>query len=422
MQRYRAALDTAGGGIAAAVAGMALIVPFDAGCSTDSSAMQLTLLTVTLPRATAAGAILAVVTAVCVSMFGTRTAWATGTVAALLLATDHLLVASTSTTLATANFVDSLGSGVLLGAAGAAALTHRPAAVGYLLGALTGVLVGHHIENQAAENGALSVVERAFVDLPPDWLAAVAAALLAACFLVTERARTTSHPTAVQLPFAPILAAALVITAVTVASERLTPGTESHLAIAAWLFAVVVAALVAALLLPGRDGTLTLLAVALTASGGAIATIHDHWKIAPILAALALGMLAGVALPRPAPVAAACAIIGLSVFALLASGAQHHNSGSALLGGCLFAALAGYSFGAVTTRAAASTVLGLGVLLLPTAALTLEYRGCDALTALPDRSNASGDRAAWSAIVLGVGCLAALLVLRRLRPEGDEPS
>ncbi|MFE4462185.1 hypothetical protein ACFROC_32945, partial [Nocardia tengchongensis] len=273
----------------------------------------------------------------------------------------------------------------------------------------------------AAENGALSAVERAFVDLPPDWLAAVAAALLAACFLVTERARNTSHPTAVQLPFAPILAAAVVITAVTAASERLTPGTESHLAIAAWLFAVVAAALVAALLLPGRDGTLTLLAVALTASGGAIATIHDHWKIAPILAALALGMLAGVALPRPAPVAAACAIIGLSVFALLASGAQHHNSGSALLGGCLFAALAGYSFGAVTTRAAASSVLGLGVLLLPTAALTLEYRGCDALTALPG-SNASGDRAAWSAIVLGVGCLAALLILRRLRPDGDEPS
>ncbi|MFE4461930.1 hypothetical protein ACFROC_31650, partial [Nocardia tengchongensis] len=130
MQRYRAALDTAGGGIAAAVAGMSLIVPFDAGCSTDSSAMQLTLLTVTLPRATAAGAILAVVTAVCVRMFGTRTAWATGTVAALLLATDHLLVTSTSTTLATANFVDSLGAGVLLGAAGAAALTHRPAALG----------------------------------------------------------------------------------------------------------------------------------------------------------------------------------------------------------------------------------------------------------------------------------------------------
>ncbi|MEV0104494.1 hypothetical protein, partial [Nocardia sp. NPDC050789] len=181
-------------------------------------------------------------------------------------------------------------------------------------------------------------------------------------------------------------------------------------------------ALIAALLLPGRDGTLTLLAVSLTATGGALATVHAHWKLAPVLAIMALGLFAGILLPRPQPVAAAAASIGLSVFALLASGAQHHDSWAALLGGCLYAGLAGYSFGAVTTRLAASTVLGLGVVMVPTAALTLEYRGCDALPSLPDRVSTAGDRAAWTAIGLGAGCLAAMLLLRRLRPEHDEPA
>ncbi|MEU1431424.1 hypothetical protein ABZ412_30610 [Nocardia sp. NPDC005746] len=421
MQRYRAALDTLGGGIAAAVAGMALIVPYDAGCGTDSSVMQMTVLTITVPRATATGAVFAVVAAVLVRMLGDRTAWATGVCAALVLATDHLLVASSSATLATANFLDSLAGGVLLGAAGAAALRYRPPAVGYLLGGLTGVLLGRHIETIAAENGNLSVLERAFVDLPPDWLAVLAAVLLAVCAVVCGRTSTT-HPTSVQLPFAPIVAAAVVITTIAVASERLTPGTHSWIAITAWLVAVVAAALIAALLLPGRDGTLTLLAVSLTATGGALATVHAHWKLAPVLAILALGLFAGVLLPRPQPVAAAAASIGLSVFALLASGAQHHDSWAALLGACLYAGLAGYSFGAVTTRLAASTVLALGVVLVPTAALTLQYRGCDALPSLPDGVSTAGDRAAWTAIGLGAGCLAAMLVLRRLRPERDEPS
>ncbi|MEV0104055.1 hypothetical protein, partial [Nocardia sp. NPDC050789] len=238
MQRYRAALDTLGGGIAAAVAGMALIVPYDAGCGTDSSAMQMTLLTITVPRATATGAVFAVVAAVLVRMLGDRTAWATGASAALVLATDHVLVTSTSATLATANFLDSLAGGVLLGAAGAAALRYRPPAVGYLLGGLTGVLLGRHIETIAAENGNLSVLERAFVDLPPDWLAVLAAVLLAVCAVVCGRASTT-HPTSVQLPFAPIVAAAVVIATIAVVSERLTPGTKSWIAITAWLVVVV---------------------------------------------------------------------------------------------------------------------------------------------------------------------------------------
>ncbi|MGV9665893.1 hypothetical protein ACWDUL_17180 [Nocardia niigatensis] len=418
MQRYRAALDTVGGCAAAAVAGLALIVPLDTGCGTDSSALQMTLLTVTVPRATAAGAVVAVLAAVCVRMFGTRVAWGTATAATVLLATDHLLVAATSASLATANFTDAIAAGVLLGAAGAAALEYRPPAIGYLLGALTGVLVGQHIETVAAEEGTRSLIERAFVDLPPGWLTTPTVVLLAVCFLLSPSPGPAAYSTALNLPFAPVLAAAIVVTTSAVVTERLTSTTGVG-AIVAGTVAVLVAAAVAALLLPRRDGSLTLLAIALTATGSATAiAAQAHWKLVPLLVVMALGLAAG--LLRPAPVVAAGGIVALGVFALLAPGIRHDDSWTALIGSCAIAALAGYSFGAVTTRNAAATVLALGLLFIPTAVLTLEYRGCDSFPLYPDRYAESGDRAAWTAIALSAGCLAALLALRRLRPERVE--
>ncbi|WP_433561716.1 hypothetical protein ACQP1O_29595 [Nocardia sp. CA-151230] len=418
MQRYRAALDTVGGCAAAAIAGLALMVPIDTGCAAGSSALQMTLLSVTVPRATAAGVIVAVLAAVCVRMFGTRTAWATATIATLILVTNHL-VTGPSASLATANFVDSIAAGVLLGAAGAAALEYRPPAIGYVLGALIGVTVGDHIETITAEEATQSLLERAFVNLPPDWLTIPTMGLLAVCFVLCPRAGVASYPTALNLPFAPVLAAAVVVTAIDMVSERLTTSTSDTAVIAAGTLAVLVAAVIAALLLPERDGTLTLLAVALAATGSAIAiAAQAHWKLAPILTVLALGLATG--LRRPAPVVAAGAIVGLGVFALLVPGARHDDSWSALIGSCAIAALAGYSFGAVTPRGTAGTVLAIGLLFIPTAVLTLEFRGCDTFALHPRLAVESGDRAAWMAIALGAGCLAAIIALRRLRPERVE--
>ncbi|MFE3057076.1 hypothetical protein [Nocardia sp. NPDC059239] len=418
MQRYRAALDTAGACAAAAIAGLALIVPVDTGCAPNSSALQMTLLSVTVPRATAAGVIIAVLAAVCVRMFGTRTAWGTATVATLILVTDHLVPAP-SVTMATANFVDSIAAGVLLGAAGAAALEYRPPAIGYLLGGLIGVTVGDHIETIAAEQGTQSLLERAFVNLPPDWVTVPTMGLLAVCCVLCPRAGVASHSTALNLPFAPVLAAAVVVTTIDIVSERLTTATSDAAVIVAGTLAVLAAAVIAALLLPDRDGTLTLLAVALAATGSAIAiAAQAHWKLAPILSVLVLGLATG--LRRAAPVVAAVAIVALGVFALLVPGTRHDDSWSALIGSCAVAALAGYSFGAVTTRGTAGTVLAIGLLFIPTAVLTLEFRGCEALPLHPNRAVESGGRAAWMAIALGAGCLAAVIALRRLRPEQVE--
>ncbi|MEU6582580.1 hypothetical protein [Nocardia sp. NPDC046763] len=418
MQRYRAALDTVGGCAAAAIAGLALIVPVDTGCATDSSALQMTLLSVTVPRATAAGVIVAVLAAVCVRMFGTRTAWGTATVATLILVVDHLVV-TTSASLATANFVDSIAAGVLLGAAGAATLEYRPPAIGYLLGGLIGVTVGDHIETVAAAKGTQSLLERAFVDMPPDWITAPTMGLLAVCFTLSPRTGLSSYSTALNLPFAPVLAAAVVVTTIDVVSERFTTATSGTAVIVAGTLAVLAAAVIAALLLPERDGTLTLLAVALAATGSAIAiAAQAHWKLAPILTVMALGLAAG--LRRQAPVVAAAAIVALGVFALLAPGTRHNDSWTALIGSCAVAALAGYSFGAATPRGTAGTVLAIGLLFIPTAVLTLEYRGCEAFPLHPNQAVGSGDRAAWMAIALGAGCLAAVIALRHLRPERVE--
>ncbi|MVU83940.1 hypothetical protein GPX89_42770 [Nocardia sp. ET3-3] len=412
MQRYRAALDTAGGCAAAAVAGLALIVPVDSGCGGGPSALQVELLSITVPRATAAGAIVAVLAAVCVSMFGSRAAWGTATVAALVLATDHLLVTSTSTSLATANFIDSLSAGVLLGAAGAAALENRPSAIGYVLGALTGLAVGDHVETFAAEYGGRSLLERAFLDLPPTWLTGATVVLLAGCFLTRHR-RVVNYPTTLELPFGPVLAAAVVITTITVVPERLASSTGSPVAIAVSVLVTVAVSMLAALLLPGRDGTLTLLAVALAGTGSAIAlAAQAHWKIAPMLLAIVAGLAAG--LLRPAPLAAGTAILAVAVFALLGPVAPRDDSWITLVGSCAIAAVSGYCFGSAPTRSAAGTVLPLGILLLPSAVLTLEYHSC---TTASTHTVADDHRPALTALAVVVGCLLAIVALRRWRPE-----
>ncbi|AYF77680.1 hypothetical protein D7D52_32025 [Nocardia yunnanensis] len=415
MQRYRAALDTVGGCAAAAVAGLALIVPVDAGCETRSSALQTSLLSITVPRATAAGAVVAVLAAVCVAIFGARAAWGTSAVAALVLATDHLMLTSTSVSLATANFVDSLAAGVLLGAAGAAALTSRPTAVGYLLGALTGIAVGDHL---ATGDFGRAPLERAFDNLPPPWLTIPTVCLLIICCLISDR-RTEPHPTTLNLPFAPILAAAVVITAVTVVPERLASTTGSVVAIVACVLVILAATVFAALLLPGRDGVLTLLAVALAGAASAIAiAAQAHWKLGPMLLAIVVGLAAG--LLRPAPLAAAAAIVAMSVFALLGPTTPQDDSWQTLIGSCAVAAVAGYSFGSVGTRAAASVVLPLGVLLLPSAVLTLEYHTCTKTLLHKHVVDDPGRNPAWTALALAAGCLLALLALRHWRPESRD--
>ncbi|RMI30554.1 hypothetical protein [Nocardia stercoris] len=419
MQRYRAAFDTVGGCAAAVIAGLALVVPGDAGCATGSSALQMMQLIVTVPRATAVGVVVAVLVAVCARIYGTRAAWGTATIAALVVVADHLLIPDTSASLATANFVDSVAAGSLLGAAGAAALEYRPPAIGYVLGALTSVTVGNHIRVAAAAgNGGSSLLERSFVDLPPTWLTVPTVGLLAVSFLLCRRTETSSYPTVLHLPFGPVLAAAIVITTTTVVSERLSSERIGTAAIVVGLFAVLAAAVLAALLLPGRDGTLLLLAVSLAATGNAIAVATQaQWKLVPMLLAMALGLAAGRL--RPAPVVAGVAIVAIGVFALLIPDVRHDDSVAALVGGGAVAALGGYSFGAATTRTAAATVLAIGVLFIPTAVLTLEFDGCTPLPVLSGRGGASAARAAWTAVTLGVGCVAAIVALRRWRPERD---
>ncbi|MFE3194271.1 hypothetical protein ACFXHA_35060 [Nocardia sp. NPDC059240] len=416
MQRYRPVLDTLGAGLAAAVACLALIVPVDTGCAADSSALQMTLLTITVPRATAAGAVIAVLAAVCVHMFGTRAAWGTAAVATLILATDHFLVTSTSTSLATANFVDSLGAGVLLGAAGAAALEYRPPALGYLFGALTGILVGDHLENVTG-NGTRSLLERAFMDLPPSWLTIPTLILLTICYWTCRR--PGAYPTTLNLPFGPVLGAAVVITTVTVVSERLAPSTASVAAIAAGVVAIAAATFVGALLLPGRDGTLTLLMVALAASGSSISYgVQHHWQVGPMLLAMTLGL--GVGMIRPAPLVAAGAILALGLFDLFTPAAGNADAGVVFLGSCAVAAIAGYSFGAIATRSAPGTVLPLGILLIPSAVLTLGHRVCGTTPWYREPGSVTSNHSAWFALALGICALLGILALRRLRPEPAE--
>ncbi|WP_067825192.1 hypothetical protein [Nocardia inohanensis] len=425
--RYRDAVQTAAAFLAATVAGLALMVPFDFRCISTAGSLQTTLLIFNVPRASAAGALVAVVTAVIVGMFGIRAAWGTALSAAAVVLADHLVVHTpVGGTLASANFVDSIFAGILLGAAGAAALKRGESgatltwpAAGFLLGGIGSTLLGSVVENAVGQSDTHSVLDRAFVDMPPVWLIAAATVAVAASLVVCRTLGPAPHTTAVDLPFGPIFAAAILITAVAGVSEWLTRRAEGLGDVGIAVLVTVAAALLAALLLPRRDGTLVLLMVATGATATTItASPPPPWILPAGLAVIGAGLYAGHR--RPAPLAAGGAIIVLAVFAVFTAGAAAENSTVAILGSLVLCAISGYCFGSALPSIAAGTVLALAVQFVPSALAALRDRPLS----LPWSSDmwSCGSEApdtyvpGWTAVAIALGCVLAIVPLWKKRP------
>ncbi|WP_067713736.1 hypothetical protein [Nocardia yamanashiensis] len=428
--RYRDAVHAAAAFLAATVAGLALMVPFDFRCIGDTGSLQTTLLIFNVPRASAAGALVAVVTAVIVGMFGLRAAWATAFGSSLVVLIDHLVVhAPVGGSLASANFIDSIFAGILLGAAGAAALKRGETAaagakltvpaIGYLLGGIASTLLGNVVENAVGQSDSNSLLDRAFVDMPPVWLIAATTCAIAASLLLSRKRAIAHHTTAVDLPFGPIFAAALLITALAGTSEWLARRAEGLGDVAIAVVVTVGAALIAALLLPRRDGTLVLLMVATAATATTItANPPPPWTLPLGLAAVAAGLYAGRR--RPAPVHAGLAVSALAVYAVFTTAVAQHSSVIAILGGLALCAVSGYCFGSALPSIAAGTVLALAVQFVPSALAALR----DRRIGIPWNSelwSCGADRPAtyvpgWTAVAIALGCVLGILLLRRKRP------
>ncbi|MEV6277434.1 hypothetical protein [Nocardia sp. NPDC051832] len=425
MRRRGELFDSVTAYCGAAVGGVTLFLPITFSWTENSTPYRISSLINSVPRGAAIGVIVAVAIAVLMRTFvGAAAAWWWAFGAAIALLVNHIIGRQVSAPelLTTQNYVDSVCGGVLLGALGAAALRcwksgRQGPGFGFALGGAGTFVVGDLAEVlEIRDQDPYSVLET-----PPRTLIAIAIFFL---FISALRHRTRIGRTppppgvSVELPITPILAAtvlALVVLAVTEwLSRQYTEaarydghGVEIGVAIAA----SALAALAAAMLLPGRDGTGALLAVPLVAAADALGdTPRPWWLVLVLLALTGAGILLGARLPSAT--VAILAILGLGLFDLL-SGA--HNSDVRFgIGSAGLALIAGYCCGMARPHYPPSGVLAIAALFLPSL-----------ITALPRREIAWPDRPglpepgtpARVALLLTAGCAAGLLVLYRARPR-----
>ncbi len=412
------------------------MLPINFAWSSETSALQLDLLAVSLPRSIAAGVIIALVVAV----FATTVnhglaAWGAALCGIAIMCVNHVATTHSgpATSLSTVNFVDAIAAGIMLGALAAAVMHGRPQVFGWTLGALTSVAMGvalrvPHGEARRTPSGAPMYSPAG--DNPPLWLI-VATLIAIALGTVANRSRTGIERRAVELPMAPIVAGALFIGVTLFGTEWLARHADNAAAIGVAVAATMVAGLISAMLLPRRDGTLVLLAIALSAVGSStIPAQVPAWAALPLIAAIGGGIVLGFR--RAAPMAALLVLVLLALFGALTSAAGGSHLRAALFS-VVLAVVGGYCFSAAAPRYNPTRVLGMGIVFVPSVVASLRdhsgysERGTVSVedghwyycpTPTP---NTAGPY--WTALTISIGCVFGLIALRRWRtPVVRRPS
>ncbi|MFE3799465.1 hypothetical protein [Nocardia tengchongensis] len=414
--------------LGAAVACLLMMAPLNLGGSSAGAVWKTDLLVLDLPQAAAAGAAFAMVSAALVVALGQRTAWiVSGGSAIVLLADGVWNRAVTTENLATASYIDCILSGILLGAL-AVAVHGKPIATGaYLIGALGAIEVGDQTPLPTS-GGGNPIIQWVSVGTLPAWLLVITALLLAVggALQHDEPATETENTT---LAIGPTLAVLVLVTATTLSTGWLVrhAGTPAQIGVIAAI--IIAAAMVAALLLPGRDGTLVLLAVAASNAGSAIIAVpRPDWSLPlPVLA-----VVAGLAAGRRwrSPWIALAATGGLAVFAALTADAAHRHTVIPVLGVTLAALIVGFCFGVAVPRTAGSTVVALAVMIVPGLVVALRGSSFGRVAYSPrwyrDPDGAVSAMPGWMALVITLGCAAAIYRLWQIRsprePAEPEPT
>ncbi|NNH70345.1 hypothetical protein HLB23_10790 [Nocardia uniformis] len=422
LRRYQRAIEVVAAFSGAALAGLLLMAPIDVVRTGQGPALQMDLLVMNVPRAAAAGAVLAVVTAALAVVLGVRAAWITALGSAALLLTDHLWDrdAVATGTLTTVNYIDAIFSGTLLGALAVAALRKPASALAYLAGALASIVFGDLTSLPAAEDIGSSLIEWASGDTPPLWLVLLAVVSIALATAAHRRESVPLRSETADLPLGPIAAGLLVITSTSFAAEWIARHAVTVPNIAGVVVITTIVVSVAALLLPGRDGTLVLLAVAVANAGSAIVAVpRPDWSMPIPIVVVAAGLWLGRRWPTPWAGLAASA--GLALFAAATTTSGHVDAVVAVVGVVAVSAVIGYCFGAVTPRAVPSSVLAITVLVVPCVVVGLRGNSFGRVAYSPqwfrDPSSYLSSAPAWAALAITAGCAIGLWALRALRPE-----
>ncbi|WP_460695414.1 hypothetical protein [Nocardia thraciensis] len=428
MRRIHIGVDTITAFLATMVAGLSLALPIDFRWTSESTPLQLHLLAYSQPRAVAAGAIVAVVVATVVAAADSElVAWCTALCGIAVMTLNHVFghSAAPSASLTTMNFLDATAGGVVLGAVGAAIARHLAPTVGWILGTVASICIAEalpvpHWSDTSAQHFQSNWTA---TDSPPTWLIGAALVLVSVSTYLNRR-RSPTQRMSVELPMMPIVAVLVLVSAWLVIAGWLTRSGDRIVVV---VVAVGVAALITgfvALLLPGRDGIFVLLCVAVAATGNATVSADLPMVAVPIFAVGAgVGLLAGIRWATPN--------LGLAALGALAVAAAllGHVHGQPLVedvADFVLAAITGYCLGTALPRRASTRVLGIVLLLAPSAVLALRTRmsygtctpevgaGGEVLCEFDDRDTASPG---WAAVATIVCCAVYVHFLRRRPAE-----
>ncbi|MGW4242009.1 hypothetical protein [Nocardia sp. NPDC004722] len=420
VRRFAVPVEAMAALLGAVIAGLLLMAPLDL-VGTEGSALQLDLMVLNMPRAAAAGAAFAVISAALVVALGRRSAWIASFGSAVVLVVNHLWNHDAAITgaMTTVNYIDSIFSGIMLGAL-AVAVFGKPVATGaYLIGALSAILIGDQTSLPTGAGNPL--LDWASGGTPPLWLVLLATVLLAFGIAV-QRTETGAQDENTDLAIGPILSALVLVTATALSTEWFVRHAGTAAQIGVTVAITVVAAVMAALMLPGREGTLVLLSVAIANAGSAIIAVpRPDWS-APIPV---LAVVAGLAAGRrwASPWTALAATGGLAVFAAGTAGVVHAHPSLAVAGVTLTALIIGYCFGAAVPKTAGSAVVAVAVLIVPCLVVALRGRSFGRIAYSPywyrDPEGATSALPGWIALVITLGCAVGLALLWRVRSPGE---
>ncbi|MFE6920163.1 hypothetical protein ACFVAV_03865 [Nocardia sp. NPDC057663] len=403
-----------------AAAGMSLFLPFTFGAGAeDNSPYHITSLLNSVPRAAALGLIVAVVVAVLARPINRPgLIWLTATGGAAALAVNFYIgrTMTSADVLTTQNYIDSLCGGVLFGALGICAWRMRWPATGFAVGVVV-VFVYGEVVAVFTSNSAATANTSVYT---PAWLIVVAVVLLAVSTLRHRHGiMLPAVPRlAADLPIGPILAATVVSLSLLVATEWLgrefdgRRGNSWQIALAVAI--TIVAAFVAATLLPGRDGAGVLIAVSVAAAADSLSDGTGlGWHLVLVLVVGTAAVLAGLRWGTSWGVLLGAAVI--CVFASMAE--QFPWSYTWTAGTILLTCVAGFTLGSIRVSYLPSAVLGIGALYLPSIVWSIptgDRRWPASTTTVGDSTPAR------AALAVTIGAAAGLLLLYRIRPAASE--
>ncbi|MEV0247528.1 hypothetical protein AB0H76_13130 [Nocardia sp. NPDC050712] len=402
--------------LSTAVAAIALMVPADARRVTSGSALELQLLVNNASWAVTSGALAAAVCAVLVSVFGQRGGWLIAVVGMSTTAVAHTVSRVLPTfSLTDLNYIDSVAAGAVIGALGAVTISRRDAPFGFLLGLTSGVLLADFTRLPVRIVDGAPAVNWSSMSMPPTLLVMGCVALLAVCFHRAPRNQKLADITPCEVPVPPVAAALIATVTLLFATEHLSNNANGITHIVLAVAVLIPTLLVAALMLPNRDGSALLIAIMVSTAGTAVNVARQSlWATPVIIAAVALGLFAGRG--RSIWTAAAAATTAALYAALTADSTE---SWWPIAGIILVATLTGLCFGSAITTVTPGALVASAMFFVPSLAIAAYCPSGKLMEGpvlgLDDRFRLDSSTPGLVALAVCAACASNLLLLRRIR-------